>query len=92
MLGIVLPGTPITGIIEKVLDELDNPKMGPDGVPIVKLGNGLLQTGEDTVTVKAGILHFAKPNRFWIENYQKRVIKHNVQPEELLTMRIFHPL
>lgn len=76
VVGVVLPGTSVSSIIERVIGELDNQKqvkVDADGVPIIKLGNGLLQTGGDTVAVKAGLLHFSKPGKFWIETQQKRV-------------------
>ncbi len=73
VVGVVVPGTSVTPIIDKVLSEVENQKIDAEGIPIVTLGNGLLQTSGDTVAVKAGLLHFTKPGKFWIETHQKRV-------------------
>lgn len=78
VLGVVLPGTAITELVEKSLvgNQQDSSRKTPqteDGLPVVKLGNGLIQVDEDILAVKPGILHFARPNKFWLESRQKRV-------------------
>ncbi len=71
--GVVLPGTSITTIVEKVL--VEKKLKDTDELPLVKLGTGLIQTSDDIVAVKAGMLTFVKPNKFWVEsNRQRRVI------------------
>lgn len=75
-LGIILPGTSVSSIIEKVFSEV-SVKM-EDGVPTVKLGNGLVQLGDDIMAIKAGTLFYAKPNRFWVETNQKRVFPFDI--------------
>lgn len=39
----------------------------------LRLGPGLTQNGEAIVATKAGILRHRAPDKFWIENSQKRV-------------------
>jgi DNA-directed RNA polymerase subunit E'/Rpb7 len=39
----------------------------------IRLGPGLIQMEESIISTKAGILRFKSPDRFWIENNQKRV-------------------
>ena len=39
----------------------------------IRLGPGLIQMEESIIATKAGILRFKSPDRFWIENNQKRV-------------------
>lgn len=73
-LGVALPGTCITPIIEKAVDETEQ-RVKEGDLPVVKLGSGLVQAGEDILAIKAGVLKYAKPNRFWIEGRQKRVIQ-----------------
>ena len=75
VLGVVLPGTSITPLVETALGESDDMlnSTTKNKVPIVKLGSGLVQVGEDITAVVAGLLYFSRPNRFWIEKYQKRV-------------------
>jgi hypothetical protein len=68
-LGVVIPGTNITPIVEKLFSE----KRDDDQLPVVKLGAGLIQSGDTLLAVRAGLLHFTKPNKFWIEGHQKRV-------------------
>jgi hypothetical protein len=71
-LGVTLPGVSITSIVERVLNE--NAQKTKEGqLPVVKLGAGLIQSGEDILAVRAGILQFQKPNKFYLENRQKRV-------------------
>lgn len=70
--GVVIPGTNIIPIIEKILSEQAS-RRGDDQLPVIKLGVGLIQSGERIVAVKPGLLHFTKPNRFWIEGRQRRV-------------------
>ncbi|CAA6665389.1 unnamed protein product [Spirodela intermedia] len=40
----------------------------------IKLGSGLCQDGDTIRVIKAGRLRFSKPNKYWIENSQKRYI------------------
>ncbi|XP_016441295.1 uncharacterized protein LOC107766912 isoform X2 [Nicotiana tabacum] len=40
----------------------------------IKLGGGLQQDHDAITVVKAGILRFSKPNKYWIESSQKRYI------------------
>lgn len=84
--GVVLPGTSITPIIEKVLTEQTNKK---DGLPVIKLGVGLIQSGEQILAVKAGLLYYAKPNKFWIEGRQRRVLDSIIR---LVTFSMFQLL
>jgi hypothetical protein len=39
----------------------------------IRLGPGLTQNGEAIVATKAGILRYRGPDKYWIENSQKRV-------------------
>ena len=72
IIGIAVPGTYITPLIETLL--IDNDKRKEDAqLPVLKLGTGLIYFGEDVLAVRAGLLHFLKPNRFWVESHQKRV-------------------
>ena len=73
VLGVVLPGTNVTSIIEKILQERRPNKSAEEGLPVVKLGNGLVQLAGEIVAVKAGLVRFGKPNKFWIEHHQRRV-------------------
>lgn len=72
VVGVVLPGTSITPLVEKTVNEC-TVKRSEDGLPLIKLGSGLIQRDEDILAVKAGLLNFQKPNKFWIENRQRRV-------------------
>ncbi|XP_073145811.1 uncharacterized protein [Henckelia pumila] len=40
----------------------------------IKLGGGLRQDGDVISVMKAGILRFSKPNKYWIESSNKRYI------------------
>ncbi|CAM8964988.1 unnamed protein product [Rhodiola kirilowii] len=40
----------------------------------IKLGGGLRQEYDTITAMKAGILRFAKPNKFWVESSQKRYV------------------
>nr|XP_009765141.1 PREDICTED: putative exosome complex component rrp40 [Nicotiana sylvestris]XP_009765142.1 PREDICTED: putative exosome complex component rrp40 [Nicotiana sylvestris]XP_009765143.1 PREDICTED: putative exosome complex component rrp40 [Nicotiana sylvestris] len=40
----------------------------------IKLGGGLHQDHDAITVVKAGILRFSKPNKYWIESSHKRYI------------------
>lgn len=39
----------------------------------IKIGPGLKQNNTNIVATKAGILQFRHPNKFWVENSQRRV-------------------
>ena len=39
----------------------------------VKLGPGLLQDNSNLIATKAGVVQHRPPNKYWIENSQKRV-------------------
>ncbi|KAJ0680544.1 putative exosome complex RNA-binding protein 1/RRP40/RRP4 [Helianthus annuus] len=41
----------------------------------LKLGGGLRQDGDSICVMKAGKLRFMKPNKYWVESSQKRMIK-----------------
>lgn len=75
VVGIVVPGTSVTPLVERVLASSDLPlKTGKeDGLPVIRVGSGLVQVGEDVVAVRAGRLHYGRPNKFWIEHAQRRV-------------------
>jgi exosome complex component RRP40 len=38
----------------------------------IRIGKGLSQTATDVIATKAGALRFRTPNRFWVENAQRR--------------------
>lgn len=40
----------------------------------IKLGSGLRQDGDAISAIKAGVLRFAKPNKYWVESSQKRYV------------------
>lgn len=42
----------------------------------IKLGSGLRQESDSIVVVKAGILRFTRPNKYWVESSQKRYEPH----------------
>ncbi|RDX83222.1 putative exosome complex component rrp40 [Mucuna pruriens] len=42
----------------------------------IKLGGGLKQDCDVISVMKAGRLRFAKPNKYWVENSQKRYVPH----------------
>lgn len=44
-----------------------------EGGMTIRLGPGLIQMEESIIATKAGLLRFKAPDRFWIENNQKRV-------------------
>lgn len=71
VVGVVLPGTYITSLVEALLAEDERRKEGQ--LPVLKLGTGLIYSGEEVLAVQAGLLHYLKPNKFWIEGRQKRV-------------------
>lgn len=79
VLGVVLPGTTITELVETSLtgcqqDAGQRALQAEDtALPVVKLGTGLIQAGDDILAVKPGILHFVRPNKFWLEGRQRRV-------------------
>ena len=76
LVGVTLPGTSITHIIERVFGEHAQ-KTEEGQLPVAKLGAGLIQSGEDILAVKAGVLQFLKPNKLWIESRQRRVPSHS---------------
>ena len=45
----------------------------PESVGEIGLGSGLMQQEKQIVATKGGILRFRAPNKYWVENYQKRV-------------------
>lgn len=74
VVGIVVPGASVTPLVERVLASSDLPlKSGEDGLPVIRVGSGLVQVGEEVVAVRAGRLHYGRPNKFWIEHVQRRV-------------------
>ncbi|XP_020218155.1 putative exosome complex component rrp40 isoform X1 [Cajanus cajan] len=42
----------------------------------IKLGGGLRQDCDVISVMKAGTLRFSKPNKYWVENSQKRYVPH----------------
>lgn len=40
----------------------------------IKLGSGLRQDGDAISAMKAGVLRFSKPNKYWVESSQKRYV------------------
>ncbi|CAI9108555.1 OLC1v1008185C1 [Oldenlandia corymbosa var. corymbosa] len=40
----------------------------------IKLGSGLRQDGDTVAVIKAGILRFSKPNKYWVESSHKRYV------------------
>jgi len=40
---------------------------------VLRLGGGLVQDNENVIATKAGILRFKAPNKYWVENTQRRV-------------------
>lgn len=40
----------------------------------VKLGSGLRQDGDAISAMKAGVLRFSKPNKYWVESSQRRYV------------------
>ncbi len=82
-LGVVLPGTGLTAIIERALQMAATKgdgserarRIDEEGRPVVRLGNGLIHSaGDDIVAVRSGILTFGRPNRFWVECKQRRYV------------------
>jgi exosome complex component RRP40 len=41
--------------------------------PVIAIGPGLQQDQQRIVAVKPGVLRFKVPNKYWIDNTQKRV-------------------
>lgn len=76
----VLPGHDVSKMIQEQLELVQNKKNSEDPW-CVRLGNGLVQMGDNIVAVNAGILTFAKPARFWVEAFQQRYI---AQPNNLV--------
>lgn len=58
----------------------------------VRLGPGLSQNGESILATKAGILRHRAPDKYWIENSQKRV-RHPLPSDsfELVTVFLASP-
>lgn len=61
---------------------MDNEKVGSCVIPgdivgrfesDVKIGSGLMQENSVIIATKAGVLQFREPNKFWVENSQRRV-------------------
>ncbi|PJF17738.1 putative exosome component 3 [Paramicrosporidium saccamoebae] len=51
-LGVVIPGTNITPIVERVFSE----KRGDDQLPVIKLGTGLIQSGDTPNDLVVGVI------------------------------------
>jgi exosome complex component RRP40 len=57
----VLPGDDVTAVAARVSRRL-------------ALGDGLVQQGEAVIAVRAGVLRYRPPNRYWVEHNQRKYI------------------
>ena len=55
----VLPGDDLTSIVTRVATGLE-------------LGDGLLQQGDQVLAVRAGVLRYRPPNKYWVEQNQRK--------------------
>lgn len=68
--NVVLPGDVIGELPETVQQQQQDPQQ-----LAVFIGPGLRQQQGKIVVAKPGILRFKHPNKYWVDNTQKRVCK-----------------